>query len=56
MYSFNVIESIVYQPDIPPGPYRVSLGMYHPDTGVRLAAQIAERSVDLIVVGTLAVK
>ncbi|MBP7686337.1 MAG: glycosyltransferase family 39 protein [Thermoflexales bacterium] len=43
-------------PDLSPGEYRVSLGIYRPDTGARLAARMVERSVDLIVVGTLAVK
>lgn len=43
-------------PVLPTGPYRLSLGVYHPDTGTRLIAQIADRSVDLIVLGMLAVK
>ncbi len=42
--------------DLPPGPYRVSLGVYHPDTGTRLTAQIADRTVDSIVLTTLDVK
>ena len=42
--------------DLPPGPYRISLGAYHPDTGARLAAQVDGRSIDSVVVGTLTVE
>jgi len=42
--------------DLPPGPYRISLGAYHPDTGTRLTAQVDGRSVDSVVVGTLTVE
>jgi hypothetical protein len=42
--------------DLLPGPYRVSLGVYHSDTGVRLTAPIGEQTVDSIVLTTLEVK
>jgi hypothetical protein len=42
--------------NLPPGPYRSSLGAYHPDTGTRLTAQVDGRSVDSVVVGTLTVE
>jgi hypothetical protein len=35
------------------GPYRVSLGMYHPDTGSRLAATWEGRTFDTVVSGPL---
>lgn len=42
--------------DLPPGPYRISIGAYHPDSGGRLQAQIADQRVDSIVLGTLTVE
>ncbi len=39
--------------DLPPGPYRISIGAYHPDSGQRLQAQLDDRAVDSIVLGTL---
>ena len=39
--------------DMPIGPYRISLGAYHSDTGQRLTATIGDRSIDSIVLGTL---
>jgi hypothetical protein len=39
--------------DLPPGPYRISLGAYHPDGGARLKAQLGERTADSVVLGTL---
>jgi hypothetical protein len=39
--------------DLPPGPYRISIGAYHPDSGQRLQAQRDDRAVDSIVLGTL---
>ena len=40
-------------PDLPPGPYRVSLGAYHPDSGTRLSATVNGHPVDSIIIGTL---
>ncbi len=40
----------------PIGPYRISLGVYHPDSGVRLRATVAQQSIgpiDSIVLGML---
>jgi len=42
--------------DLPPGPYRLSIGVYHPDSGARLKAQVGDRSVDAIVLGTLTIE
>jgi len=39
--------------DLPPGPYRVSLGVYRPDSGHRLTATLGDRAVDSIVLGML---
>jgi 4-amino-4-deoxy-L-arabinose transferase-like glycosyltransferase len=39
--------------DLPPGPYRISIGAYRPDSGTRLQAQLGERAVDAVVLGTL---
>jgi len=39
--------------DLPPGPYRISIGAYHPDSGGRLQAQLDDRAVDSVVLGTL---
>ncbi len=39
--------------DLPPGPYRISIGAYHPDSGERLQAQLDDRAVDSVVLGTL---
>ena len=39
--------------DLPPGPYRISLGVYHPDTSQRLTANVGDRSIDSIVLGPL---
>ena len=39
--------------NLPSGPYRVSLGVYHPDTGTRLTAQIGDRTIDAVVLGLL---
>ena len=41
--------------DLPPGPYRISLGAYHPDSGVRLKADF-NGNVDSIVLGMLTVQ
>ena len=38
---------------VPPGPYRISIGAYHPDSGTRLQAQVGDRAVDSVVLGTL---
>jgi hypothetical protein len=40
-------------PDLPPGPYRISLGAYHADSGRRLQAQLGDRTVDSAVLGML---
>jgi hypothetical protein len=40
-------------PDLPPGPYRISLGVYRPDSGSRLTATLGDRTVDSIVLGML---
>jgi 4-amino-4-deoxy-L-arabinose transferase-like glycosyltransferase len=40
-------------PDAPIGPYRISMGVYRPDTNIRLRATIGDRSIDSIVLGTL---
>ena len=42
--------------DLPPGPYRISLGAYHPDTGQRLKAELDGRTIDSIVLGMLNVQ
>ncbi len=42
--------------DLLPGPYRVSLGVYHPDSGQRLTAQLSDRPIDSIVLTMLDVK
>jgi 4-amino-4-deoxy-L-arabinose transferase-like glycosyltransferase len=39
--------------DLPPGPYRISIGAYHPDSGQRLQAQLDDRAVDSVVLGAL---
>jgi hypothetical protein len=39
--------------DLPPGPYRLSIGAYHPDSGTRLQAQLGDRAVDSVVLGML---
>jgi hypothetical protein len=39
--------------DLPPGPYRISIGAYHSDSGSRLQAQLGDRAVDALVLGTL---
>ena len=41
--------------DLPVGPYRISIGAYHPDSGARLKADLDGRSIDSIVLGTLTV-
>jgi 4-amino-4-deoxy-L-arabinose transferase-like glycosyltransferase len=41
---------------LPPGPYRLSIGAYHPDSGARLQAQLGDRTVDSVVLGMLAVE
>lgn len=46
-------QRIALPVDLPPGPYRISLGVYHPDTGARLTAQIGDQRVDSIVLGML---
>ncbi len=43
-------------PDLPPGLYRLSLGVYNPDTGQRLIARFGDRSTDSMVLGMLEVK
>ncbi len=42
--------------DLPSGPYRISLGVYHPDGGARLSANLGDRVVDSIVLGMLNVQ
>jgi hypothetical protein len=42
--------------DAAPGPLRISLGAYHPDSGARLSAMVEERSVDAVVLGILVVE
>jgi 4-amino-4-deoxy-L-arabinose transferase-like glycosyltransferase len=42
--------------DLPPGPYRLSIGAYHPDSGTRLKTDFDGRTVDSIVLGTLTVQ
>ncbi|MBI5565440.1 MAG: glycosyltransferase family 39 protein [Chloroflexi bacterium] len=42
--------------DLPPGPYRVSLGVYHPGSGQRLVAQLADRTLDSVVLTMIDVK
>jgi hypothetical protein len=42
--------------DLPPGPYRISIGAYHPDTGRRLKAEFNGHSIDSLVLGTLTVQ
>jgi hypothetical protein len=39
--------------DLPQGPYRISLGAYHPDSGERMQAQLGDRAADSIVLGAL---
>ncbi len=39
--------------DLPAGPYRISIGAYHPDTGQRLRSESDGRSLDSLVLGTL---
>lgn len=40
-------------PDLSPGEYRVSLGIYRPVDGRRLMAAVGDRTVDSIVLGAL---
>jgi len=42
--------------DLPPGPYRISIGAYHPDTGERLRSEYDGHSIDSIVLGMLNVR
>ena len=42
--------------DLPPGPYRISMGVYHPATGQRLQANVDGRMIDSIVLGMLTVQ
>jgi hypothetical protein len=42
--------------DLPPGPYRISIGAYHPDTGDRLRSEFDGHSIDSIVLGMLNVR
>jgi hypothetical protein len=39
--------------DLPPGPYRISLGVYRPVDGTRLRGQLGDRTVDSVVLGHL---
>jgi len=39
--------------DLPPGSYRISIGAYHPDSGIRLQAPLGDRAVDSVVLGML---
>jgi 4-amino-4-deoxy-L-arabinose transferase-like glycosyltransferase len=39
--------------DLPTGPYRVSLGVYQPESGQRLVARVGDRAVDSIVLNGL---
>jgi 4-amino-4-deoxy-L-arabinose transferase-like glycosyltransferase len=40
-------------PDASPGPYRILLGAYHPDTGARLTGVAGDQAIDSVVLGTL---
>jgi 4-amino-4-deoxy-L-arabinose transferase-like glycosyltransferase len=42
--------------DLPPGPYRISIGAYQPDTGQRLKTEFDGRTIDSIVLGLLTVQ
>ncbi len=42
--------------DLPPGSYRLSIGVYHAETGTRLQANFAGRVIDSIVLGMLSVE
>jgi hypothetical protein len=42
--------------DLPRGPYRLSIGAYHPDNGARLKANFDGHAVDSMVLGTLNVQ
>ncbi len=42
--------------DLPPGPYRISIGAYHPNTDQRLKAEFDGRTVDSLVLGALTVQ
>jgi 4-amino-4-deoxy-L-arabinose transferase-like glycosyltransferase len=42
--------------DLLPGPYRLSFGAYHPDSGQRLAVDFDGQYIDSLVLGTLMVK
>ena len=42
--------------DMRPGPYRVSLGAYHPDSGQRLLTELDGHNIDSLVLGTLNVQ
>jgi 4-amino-4-deoxy-L-arabinose transferase-like glycosyltransferase len=39
--------------DLLPGPYRISIGAYYPESGSRLRVQLGNRAVDSAVLGTL---
>jgi hypothetical protein len=39
---FAQVHHVPVQPDTPTGPYRVELGLYHPDTLMRLPIQVGE--------------
>jgi hypothetical protein len=42
--------------DLPSGPYRISIGAYHPDSGQRLQADFDGHLIDSIVLGMLTVQ
>ncbi len=42
--------------NLPPGPYRISLGVYHSDSGTRLRANFGDQVVDSIVLGMLSIQ
>ena len=42
--------------NVPPGPYRISIGAYHPDSGARLKADFDGRPIDSFVLGMLTVQ
>lgn len=50
---FRQRQQLELPADLPPGPYRISLGVYYADSGQRLQAQLPDRTVDSIVLGTL---
>jgi len=50
---FRQRQQLELPADLPPGPYRISLGVYQAAGGQRLQAQLPDRAVDSIVLGML---